>query len=188
MFAPKLWNGALPELALTGPNVGTNLFLSVPFSGTVGAACYAAHDAGIPAIAFSGADDGRHAWNEAPRKSSSVYAALATNLTSVVVASGKPYLPKDVFLNVNFPKVTDECSDPSKFKFVLSRINPGIFSPKDVNWCGTDRLPTEDSVYKTKGCYVPVSIGDAKDKTTINDDRQKEVLEKLKSILTCLPK
>ncbi|KAJ4148529.1 hypothetical protein LMH87_002994 [Akanthomyces muscarius] len=188
-FGPQLWDGAAPELAVSGPNVGANLWLAVPFSGTVGAAAYAAHTARIPALAFSGADDGRLRWDTSPvPKVSEVYAQLATNLTNAVVAAGKPYLPDDVFLNVNFPDVDDSCPDAASFKWVLSRINPGIFSPKDVQWCGGDRLPTEHHVHDQKGCYVSVSIGDAKDKTTSNDvAKQQAVLDKLKSMLTCLP-
>ncbi|CAM1507904.1 Fc.00g047520.m01.CDS01 [Cosmosporella sp. VM-42] len=187
-FAPQLWNGEKPELAVTGPNVGTNLWLQVPFSGTVGAACYAAHDEGIPAIAFSGASSGNVAWNASPvPQRSLVYAELATQLTTKIIASGKPYLPKDTFLNVNFPKVEGACTDASKFKWVLSRINPGTISAPDVEWCGDDRLPTENSVHDTDGCYISVSIGDATDKTTINDDRQDVVLAKLKDMLVCLP-
>ncbi|KAK5993837.1 Acid phosphatase [Cladobotryum mycophilum] len=187
-FGPQLWDGQKPEFAVTGPNVGTNLFVQVPFSGTVGAAVYAAHNEGIPSIAFSGASTGNLAWNTSPvPQRSLVYAQLATQLTNKVLASGKPYLPKDVFLNVNFPEVTGACTDASKFKWVLSRINPGTISAPDVNWCGSTRLPTELSVHDTDGCYISVSIGDANDKTTINDDRQAVVLAKLKDILTCLP-
>ncbi|KAF4471089.1 acid phosphatase precursor, partial [Fusarium albosuccineum] len=183
-FGPGLWNGAAPELAVAGPNVGTNLWLQVPFSGTVGAACYAAHDAGIPAIAFSGASDGNTAFNATPvPQRSLVYAELATKLVKKVVDSGKPYLPKDVFLNVNFPKVEGACTDASKFKWVLSRINPGVFSAPDAEWCGGDRLPTETDVILEGGCHISVSIGDATDKTTVDDDRQKVVLEKLRDML-----
>ncbi|UPK93629.1 hypothetical protein LCI18_004564 [Fusarium solani-melongenae] len=187
-FGPGLWDGAAPELAVTGPNVGTNLWLQVPFSGTVGAACYAAHDAGIPAIAFSGASSGNTAFNTSPVPARSlVYAELATKLVKKVVDSGKPYLPKDVFLNVNFPKVEGKCTDASKFKWVLSRINPGVFSKPDTEWCGDDRLPTETDVLLEDGCYISVSIGDATDKTTVNDERQDVVLAKLRDMLVCLP-
>ncbi|KND93822.1 Acid phosphatase [Tolypocladium ophioglossoides CBS 100239] len=187
-FGPRLWHGAAPELAVTGPNVGVNLWLTVPFSGTVGAACFAAHDAGIPAIAFSAASTRRAAWDVSPVPDRSfVYAQLATALTNKIVASGKPYLPKDVFLNVNFPKVKGACTDASNFKWVLSRINLGIFSPPDVEWCGSKRLPTELYVSGRGGCYISVSIGDASDKTTINDGRQKVVLDKLRDMLVCLP-
>ncbi|TQV90612.1 5'/3'-nucleotidase SurE [Cordyceps javanica] len=181
-FGPQLWDGAAPELAVSGPNVGANLWLAVPFSGTVGAAAYAAHTARIPALAFSGADHGRLRWDTYPVPTvSEVYARLAANLTDAVVASGKPYLPDDVFLNVNFPDVDDACPDAASFKWVLSRINPGLFSPKDVEWCGDDRLPTEHHVHDQRGCYISVSIGDAKDKTTVNDvAKQQIVLNKLK--------
>ncbi|KAM3520077.1 hypothetical protein NHJ13051_007072 [Beauveria bassiana] len=189
-FGPQLWDGAAPELAVAGPNVGGNIWLAVPFSGTVGAASYAAHTARIPAIAFSGADHGsRLRWDTKPvPKISDVYAQLATNFTNAIVASGKPYLPDDVFLNVNFPDVDDSCPDAASFKWVLSRINPGFLSPKDVEWCGGDRLPTEHHVHDQSGCYISVSIGDASDKTTVNDlAKQQAVLNKLKSMLTCLP-
>ncbi|KAI9149504.1 Acid phosphatase [Paramyrothecium foliicola] len=187
-FGPKLWNGAAPELAVAGPNVGSNLWLQVPFSGTVGAAAYAAHEAGIPALAFSSLEEGRLAWNVSPVPvRSRVYGELAAILTNKVIASGKPYLPDDVFLNVNFPVVTGECENVADFKWVLSRINPGIVSAPDVEWCGDDRLPTESEVLDTDGCYIAVSIGDAADKTTVNDDRQAIVLNKLRDFLTCLP-
>lgn len=161
----------------------------MPFSGTVGAASYAAHTAKIPAIAFSGADHGRLRWDTYPVPHvSEVYAQLAANLTNVIVASGAPYLPEDVFLNVNFPDVDDRCPEAGSFRWVLSRINPGIVSPKDVKWCGTERLPTEHHVHDQSGCYISVSVGDAKDKTTSNDvAKQQVVLNKLKSLLTCLP-
>ena len=187
VFGPDLWDGAQTELAVSGPNVGSNLWVQLPFSGTVGAACWAAETAGIPALAFSGAADEHAAWNEPSPESSTVYAELATFLTNKVIDSGKPYLPKDIFLNVNFPELNDDCASADDFEYVLSRINPGFASEPDVEWCGSDRLPTETDVIKSDGCYVSVSIGDATDKTTANDERQEVVLEKLRDILTCLP-
>ncbi|ORX95145.1 survival protein sure-like phosphatase/nucleotidase [Clohesyomyces aquaticus] len=185
--APKFFDGAKPEIALTGPNVGSNLGIQVPFSGTVGAAVYAVKTAGIPAIAFSGSTGDPTAWNKPTPLYSQVYADLALNVTSTVLASGTPYLPAGVWLNVNFPAVSStKCNNANQFSFVLSRIYSGLLSPKDVNWCGTDRLPTENSVV-SKGCYVSISMGDASDKTDINDDRQAQVLAKLKPILSCLP-
>ncbi|KAF4964130.1 hypothetical protein FSARC_7912 [Fusarium sarcochroum] len=183
-FGPSLWDGAAPELAVAGPNVGSNLWLQVPFSGTVGAACYAAHDAGIPAIAFSGASGGATAYNTSPvPQRSLVYADLATTLVKKIVASGKPYLPKDVYLNVNFPKVEGKCTDASKFKWVLTRINVGLLSDRDTEWCGEDRLPTETDISLKDGCYASISVGDASDKTTADAARQKVVAAKLKDIL-----
>lgn len=185
---PALWDGAAPELAVSGPNVGSNLFAVVHFSGTVGAACEAVKQ-GIPAIAFSGSSEDHAAWDETPPQSGLVYAELATRLTDQVIAGGAPYLPSGIFLNVNFPEVSEEsgCATADDFQFVLSRINPGIISAPDVEWCGGDRLPTETSVIRADGCYVSVSIGDADDKTTANDERQDAVLATLKDILVCLP-
>ncbi|KAF2739809.1 acid phosphatase precursor [Polyplosphaeria fusca] len=185
---PNIFNGGgKPEIALTGPNVGSNLDIQVPFSGTVGAAVFAAHDRKIPALAFSGASGEPTAFNQPAPLYSKVYADLALNVTSTIIASGTPYLPNDVWLNINFPKVSDsKCSKASDFKFVLSRINLGIFSAKDTLWCGTDRLPMERTVINS-GCFASISPGDAADKTTVDAARQKQVLDKLKPILSCLP-
>ncbi|KAL2127291.1 hypothetical protein VTI74DRAFT_10959 [Chaetomium olivicolor] len=187
-IGPQLWNGESAELAVSGPNVGSNLYLAVHFSGTVGAAVYAAKNAGIPAIAFSGKTGGNLAWNTSPEpQRSKVYAELAATLTNAIIASGKPYLPEDVFLNVNFPEVGDKCTETRQFKWILTRINIGVFSARDVEVCGETRLPTEQSVVDTDGCYISVSVGDANDKTTAPAEKQAVVLKKLQSMLTCMP-
>ncbi|KAF2259748.1 acid phosphatase precursor [Lojkania enalia] len=185
--APKFFGGAKPELALTGPNVGSNIGIQVPFSGTVGAAVAAVMEAGIPAIAFSGRSGDPTAWNQPTPLYSKIYAELALKITSQIVASGTPYLPQGVFLNVNFPEVTSsECNDIDDFRFIFTRVNPGIFSEKDTEWCGTNRLPTEYDIFFRDGCFVSISAGDASDKTTVDAARQKPVADKLKSILSCL--
>ncbi|KAM0258722.1 hypothetical protein ACHAQJ_003731 [Trichoderma viride] len=187
-FGPQLWNGSAPEFAVAGPNVGTNVFVQLPFSGTVAAAAFAAHDAGIPSIAFSAASTGRLAFDTSPVPlRSSLYGQLATQLTNKIISSGAPYLPPNVFLNVNFPKVEGSCTDLSNFKWVLTRINPGIISPPDVKFCGGERLPTELSVITHGGCFISVSVGDAKDKTTASNSYQAVVLDKLRDMLSCLP-
>ncbi|KAK2608333.1 hypothetical protein N8I77_006951 [Diaporthe amygdali] len=187
-IGPNLWGGAAPELAVTGPNVGSNVYLQVQFSGTVGAACYAANTAGIPAIAFSGLTDGNLAWNTVPvPERSLIYADLAANLTNAIIDAGAPYLPSGIFLNVNFPEVTGECTTPGAFKFVMSRINPRtIFSAPDVDTCGSTALPTDKSVVDAAGCHVSVSVGECRDKSTADAANQKIVLDKLGSLLTCL--
>lgn len=186
-FGPQIWNGEAAELVVSGPNVGTNLFVQVPFSGTVGIATYAAHEAGIPAIAFSGASTGNLAWDTQPvPQRSLVYAQLATKLTNAIIASGKPYLPEDTWLNVNFPAVEGDCTDPDKFSWILTRINPGFLSGDDVETCGDDRLPQEANVLLRGGCRISVSVGDASDKTTASADKQAVVLEKLGDMLSCL--
>ncbi|KAH7083398.1 survival protein sure-like phosphatase/nucleotidase [Paraphoma chrysanthemicola] len=189
--APKLWNGAKPELALTGPNVGSNVAIQAPFSGTIGAATYAAKTAKIPAIAFSGVTGDPTAWNAPTPLHSKVYADLALNVTQTIINSGKPYLPDNTFLNVNFPKVeSNRCNSASQFKFIFTRINTGLLSARDANWCGSTRLPWEADVILFRGsdCYVSISPGDADDKTTVNDAAvQQQIINKLKPILSCLP-
>lgn len=118
---------------------------------------------------------------------SSLYGQLAAQLTNEIISSGAPFLPPDVFLNVNFPKVDGSCTDLSDFLWVLTRINPGYFSPPDVSYCGGERLPTELSVITHGGCLISVSVANAKDKTTASTDNQAVVLEKLHDMLSCLP-
>lgn len=188
-IAPGVWDGEAPEFAVAGPNVGSNLYLQNHFSGTVGAACYAAGTAGIPAIAFSGLSGGRMAWDTTPvPERSTIYADLATNLTNAIIDSGAPYLPDDIFLNVNFPEVTGDCTTSGAFNFVMSRIDPRtVLSSADVDTCGSTALPTELKVVESDGCYASVSVGQCSDKTTADAANQKIVLDKISSILTCLP-
>ena len=186
VLAPRIFNGAKPELAVTGINVGSNLDFQVPFSGTVGAAVEAVKQ-GIPAIAFSGRSGNPTPFTAETPLYTQIYADLATNLTTRIIDSGKPYLPDGVWLNVNFPDVTNsKCNDVSQFQFVLSRINLGIFSGDDTELCGSDRLPMERNVVDRR-CYVSVSPGDANDKTTVDADRQAVVASKLGNLLSCLP-
>ncbi|KAI0484195.1 sure-like protein [Xylariaceae sp. FL0804] len=185
-FGPPFWDGDGPDLVLAGPNVGTNLWLQVPFSGTVGVATYAAHDAGVPGIAFSGATENRTAWDTEPVPlASTLYAALAAQLTNTLVASGAPYLPNDTWLNVNFPAVNGNCTTTDAFSWVLTRIYSGALSAPDVDTCGGDRLPTEMAVHNAGGCRVSVSVGDASDKTDADAEAQAVVLQKLGAMLSC---
>lgn len=174
---------------MTGPNVGSNLDIQVPFSGTVGSAVYAVSQ-GIPALAFSGLTGSPTAWDAATPLYASVYAELALNLTTAIIDAGTPYLPDGVFLNVNMGDVDDEtCNDASKFRFVLSRINLStpVLSTPDVETCGGTTLPREREVTDAEGCFVSVSVGDASDKTTATAEQQAVVLEKLQGLLSCLP-
>lgn len=187
-FAPSLFN-APPDLAVSGPNVGTNLGPAIFFSGTAGAASYAANKEEVPALAFSGASGSPTAWNASSTYplTSRVYAELAANVTDRIVQAGMPYLPAGVFLNVNFPEVSkSECSRAADTQFVLSRIF-GSLSDDDVETCGSRRLPGETSVVHTDGCYASISVGLADTKTDANATMQRVVLDKLGDFLTCLP-
>lgn len=120
-----------------------------------------------------------------------VYADLSTHVTQALVNSGAPYLARNVWLNVNYPAVSDSaCSSVSDFKFVLSRINTAIplITPDDVKTCGNGgRLPTETTVVGTDGCYASISVGVADTKLDASAKQQRAVLNKLKSTLSCLP-
>ena len=165
-----------------------NLGLEVLLSGTAGAATEAAKE-GIPSIAFSGSSGSQTAWTSSPETYTVVYADLAVNITQSLAASGKPYLPANTWLNVNFPAVdSSTCTSPSEYKFVLSRINRAIFlTPADVETCGSTRLPTESGVVATAGCYASISVGVASSKTDAGATTQAAVLRKLQGIVSCLP-
>ncbi|RJE24822.1 acid phosphatase [Aspergillus sclerotialis] len=188
-FGPKFFDGE-PHLAITGPNVGSNLDVEIFFSGTAGAATYAVKEASIPAIAFSGKSGKHTAWNDHEPLHSRVYAELSTRLTGQLIASGTPYLPPDVWLNVNYPDVSaSSCANPDDFHFVLSRMFPAVplITDDDVETCGSKHLPSERKVVDTSGCYASVSVGMASSKEDANATMQGVVLEKLGSFLTCLP-
>ena len=73
------------------------------------------------------------------------------------------------------------------FKFVLSRVNgAGSGAGADVRTCGGTRLPTESKVTGTSGCYVSVSVGDARTKGDATSVEQGVVLGKLGGLLSCL--
>lgn len=185
-LSPQFFDGP-PDLAVSGPNVGSNLGVAVYIAGTVGAANYAATTGGIPAIAFSGADGSSTAWDAEVPAYSSIYAELAAKVVEQVVSGGTPYLPNDVWLNVNFPSV-EGCGTADDFSFVLSRILTALplVTDDDVETCGSTRLPTENDVVDTDGCYVSISVG-AADKSDADATSQGVVLEKLGDLLTCLP-
>lgn len=172
---------------MSGPNVGSNLGAPVRQSGTVGAAVYAAHKAHIPALAFSAPDAPRAPWDTRPVPNRSVvYGDVAAAVTQEIIKSGKPYLPEDTFLNINLPKYGSGCNATSDFVFVLSRISKANSSREDVEWCKTKQLPWEKHVVHRSKCSASISIGDASNKSHMNDvAKQKAVLDKLRRILTC---
>ncbi|KAI4139007.1 MAG: hypothetical protein L6R39_006504, partial [Caloplaca ligustica] len=183
-LAPRFFAGAPPDIAVAGFNVGANLGTTTLISGTVGAATEAAKE-GIPALAFSGSTGSQTAWTASVPLYASVYAALSANVTNTLVAGAKPYLPANIWLNVNYPAVTaSTCASPRNFSYVLSRINAaGPGATADVRTCGSTRLPTESNVVGTKGgCYASVSVGRADTKTDAGASEQGVVLQRLGGI------
>jgi len=175
-----------PDLALSGFNVGANTGIATLFSGTVGAACEAVRE-GVPAVALSGSSGAQTAWTAAPQVYQRVYADLSLNVTQALLASGPPYLPAGVFLNVNFGAVgDDECTSAADFGFVLSRIYQSHGG--DVHTCGNNGfLPRESTVIGASGCWASISVASASSKFDASEIAQAVVLSKLSGILTCLP-
>jgi hypothetical protein len=118
-----------------------------------------------------------------------VYADLSLIITQTVLASGAPYLPSGIWLNVNFSPVSrGKCTKTGDFGFILSRIYPNPFGG-DIEICDNGGyLPTETTVMKTSGCWVSVSVAVARTKLDAGTSNQVIVLNKLGGILTCLPR
>ncbi|KAG8901692.1 hypothetical protein FRB99_005164 [Tulasnella sp. 403] len=174
----KFWNGSPPDIVVAGPNVGDNRGIKVLISGTVGVATAAAA-AGIPGIAFSAANDTRHSFaDNVPGDASHIYSALSIKLVNTLVASGKPYLPPGVALNVNLPLPTDQCNDASKFSFAMTKISPLAAGTK----CNDVGIATEDDS-ANRACVVTISA--MKNKLDVSTTVQAQVQAKLGSILSC---
>jgi 5'-nucleotidase len=199
--------GGLPALVVTGPNVGGtcnhpaplshdlhcatgNTGLAAFFSGTIGAATAAAQ-AGVPAIAFSGATGTQRSYTElSPGDYSFIYAGAAERLTAALLASGAPLLPAGTALNVNFPAAGPgtACTSAASFEFVMSRVNTALGLPIDVTTCGSSSLPTESTVVGTSGgCFASVSVFSSSTKLDAGKSAQQVVLNKLSTFFSCLP-
>lgn len=101
-----------------------NLGPTTQISGTVGAATEAAKE-GVPAIAFSGTTGTQISFTATTPSPNypAVYAALSTTVTNALTRTAKPFLPPNVYLNVNFAAVTaSNCTSPEDFRFVFTRI------------------------------------------------------------------
>lgn len=189
--------GGRPDFVVSGPNIGSNLGLAVVGSGTVGAAAEATKQ-GIPAIAFSGVSGSSVPYttlastpNAASSLAAQLYASLSLTILDHILSQTPPFLPANTFLNVNFPDAS-RCPSTAQFKFVLTRVFWNPFAV-DVRWCGKgggvfDQLPLEtDVVGRTDGCFVAISMMDARDKTDAPTAGQAMVLPRLQSLLSCLP-
>lgn len=196
-ITPPLWDNLTADLAITGPNVGSNIGVQGPFSGTVGSACYAVENESIPAIAFSGLSNeqlglqgGNTAWNATPVPANSiVFAELALNLTTRLIESGAPYLPADTYLNVNFAATNEaDCTDASMYEWVFTRVYPSldiIGDGPDIELCGETTLPQESVIVHSDKCYASVSASSCSDKTTAPKEVQQAVYDKIGDMFVC---
>ncbi|EIN05796.1 sure-like protein [Punctularia strigosozonata HHB-11173 SS5] len=189
-LSPKFFHSK-PDFVFSGPNVGNNLGSTVLISGTVGAATEAAKE-GIPSVGFSasGSSTAQVSYanaSSALATSAATYAELGTIFTQKLLSTPKPILPRNITLNVNYPATGTNCTQPSDFKFVFSRIFVNT-SQTDVEHCGSDHLPDETTVVGTTGgCFVSVSVMNAVTKSDVDAKTQAFVLRKIKSLLSCLP-
>ncbi|KAG9022125.1 hypothetical protein FS837_006733 [Tulasnella sp. UAMH 9824] len=183
----KFWGGAKPDIVLSGPNVGSNLGAVTLISGTVGVATYAVGQ-GVPAIAFSGGDKTTRPWTALqPGDISHLYSQLAMTITNQVISS-KPFLPKGVSLNVNFPAASANCSSASDFKYVFTTIYPlvpHIGCTASVGGSVTlISTPAEADVITSGACLISISAMSSY-KLDVDTATQTTVFNKLKPILSC---
>lgn len=174
----------------------------VPLPTSSGAAKEAAKE-GIPSVAFSASSLSQVSYTtltSAPTspgtRSALIYAALTTNLTSILLTSPVlgPILPQGITLNVNFGSTTfsssgapsGDCTAASDFQWVFTRILPPSSGTKDAQTCGSTVLPDERTVVDA-GCFASVSVMNASTKADVDAATQGVVLQKLtpSGLLSC---
>ncbi|KAI9704813.1 MAG: hypothetical protein M1836_006593 [Candelina mexicana] len=139
---PQKWNGAKPDLLVSGPNFGSN---AGPYlytlSGTMGAT-YTAIERSIPAIAFSADGSQTRGYKEIVSNTKSgapdpatVVAQLATNLVNQLArySNGQQLLPDGYGISVNLPRITSlddqTCLSPN---YTQTRMTGGAAVSKAV--------------------------------------------------------
>ena len=119
VVARSKW-GAPPDLVISGPNLGTNLGLITPHSGTVGSVITALNR-GIPGIAVSAANF--------DAATAPLLAAIVLRVVASVETAGRVMLPVGVGLNVNIPALGRDRTAAS-YRYAFTRIgfvaNTGI--------------------------------------------------------------
>lgn len=184
---PNYWNGTKPDLLVSGPNFGNNLgaFLYT-LSGTIGAS-YAAIERSLPAIAFSGGNDGQRSYKEINKTTPSGYpdpatvdAQLSVALVNELAKNGNKsqLLPLGYGMTVNYPEITSlvnaDCVSPPFFQTRMTGSaevdtavydpTTGLFSygsayPAGANTCinGDCSLPGETNILSS-GCFSSVTV------------------------------
>jgi 5'-nucleotidase len=145
---------------------------------------------GTPSVAFSGDSNDHVSYttletnpNGAASVAARVYTSLSLKFIEVLLGSGTSILPPNTSLNINYPSIS-KCRE-GDIKFIFTKLYENHFA-KDIHICGSERLPDESSTFK-KGCFATVSVFDARNKGDVSADIQKEVYDRIKPILSCLP-
>lgn len=190
-LTPEFFNdtGGRPDLVVSGVNQGENTGITNVLSGTVGAAITGMR-AGIPSIAFSSLLRKKWPGTDPQHPAPRLYAELATEFVTKLVSSGKPCLPKNTFLNINFPNISRQCSRAEDFHWVFTRMHYDFFwTDDDAEWCGNDRLPREGHVVdNNEHCYITVTLAHSPNghrSTTAEAWQQEIFLEKMGWFLDC---
>jgi len=191
-LAPKLF-GQAPDIVIAGPNVGgAHLDAASVNNSSNFQVAVKAVKLGIPAIAVWGGANGTTSSSykkltTQPNSKDTKAAQLYANLTNLFVTnlynSGKPYLPANLTLAINYPPIED-CPAVSDYKFVLSKIATGKI--ETVQTCGNAQLPQADNVIAKAGCYASVTVLNVNTLKDVNAKKQQKVLTKLGSIISCL--
>lgn len=105
--------GALPDLVISGPNIGHNLGTVTPHSGTVGAAITALNW-GVPAIAVSGLTG--------DADTAVLLAEITLRVLSAASDRGRIALPSGTGLNVNIP-ASDAARPAASYRYAFTQIN-----------------------------------------------------------------
>ena len=175
------------ELAISGVNVGSNVGLDLKHDGTAGAASWAAQRGKTPAIAVSGPTGQKRAWNESTPVHSAMYALATAQIVQTLADHGRPFLPSNVFLNVNLPEVAEgKCDRLTTYGYILTRRDSHKHST-NVRCYGSS-LPTEKQVMDKEGCWVSISVLKGSNLLDAAPDRQADVAEVLFPLLSCLPR
>ena len=107
--------GAGPDLVVSGPNIGNNLGVMIPHSGTVGAAITVLNR-GIPAIAVSGANG--------DAATAPLLAAITLRVIAALDNNGHIALPPGIGLNVNVPAL-DRTRGAASYRFAFTQVGSG---------------------------------------------------------------
>ncbi len=118
------------------------------------------------------------------------WAELTTFFVHAFFSAPAPFLPSGTVINVNYPRLgnaTSGCTKASDVKWVFTRVFPPLL-PVDVVTCGNKgKLPTEDDVKGSGGCFASVSVISSLLKLDVGKDTQAKVLNGLGSLgFTCL--
>ncbi|KAI9709866.1 MAG: hypothetical protein M1812_007574 [Candelaria pacifica] len=169
---PQKWNGAKPDLLVSGPNFGNN---AGPYlytlSGTMGAT-YNAIERSIPAIAFSADGSDTRGYKEIVSKTKSgapdpatILAQLCTNFVDQLdkYNNKQQLLPDGYGITINLPKITSledrTCLSPSYTETRMTGsavVSKAVFDEKTGTFHSSNTVPEKGANTCINGeCSLP---------------------------------